>query len=63
MKIVTKKQGDGLELAQEFSCTTVTVSKALNYKTNSALARKIRAAAMARGGIEYDLIERRRNTL
>ena len=55
-KIGFENQGNGVALAKKFRCTTVTVSKALNFKTDSALARKIRAAAMVRGGIEYDFV-------
>lgn len=46
-------RGDGLKIASTFRCTREMVSKALNYKKNSQLARKIRYVAKEQyGGIE-----------
>lgn len=43
-KIVVS-HGDGMKIAASFNCTREMVSKALNYKKNSILARKIRYVA------------------
>ncbi|MBO5427994.1 MAG: hypothetical protein J5996_06175 [Prevotella sp.] len=46
-------RGDGLKLASTFNCTREMVSKALNFKKDSMLARKIRFVAKEQyGGIE-----------
>lgn len=46
-------RGDGLKIASTFRCTREMVSKALNYKKNSQLARKIRYVAKEQyGGVE-----------
>lgn len=41
-------------LSRLFSVSRVTVVSALRYRTNSALANKIRATAIERGGKETD---------
>ncbi|MEA5006903.1 MAG: hypothetical protein VB022_10875 [Rikenellaceae bacterium] len=41
-------------LAKLFSVSRVTINAALRFKTNSALAQNIRAAALARGGKQTD---------
>ena len=44
---------DGVKLASAFNCTREMVSKALNFKKDSMLARKIRYVAKEQyGGIE-----------
>lgn len=46
-------RGDGLKIANTFNCTREMVSKALNFKKDSMLARKIRFVAKEQyGGIE-----------
>lgn len=46
-------RGDGLKIASSFNCTREMVSKALNFKKDSMLARKIRFVAKEQyGGIE-----------
>ena len=46
-------RGDGVKLASAFNCTREMVSKALNFKKDSMLARKIRYVAKEQyGGIE-----------
>ena len=46
-------RGDGLKIASSFNCTREMVSKALNFKKDSMLARKIRYVAKEQyGGIE-----------
>lgn len=46
-------RGDGVKIASIFGCTREMVSKSLNFKKNSLLARKIRKVAKEQyGGIE-----------
>lgn len=46
-------RGDGMKIASAFNCTREMVSKALNFKKDSMLARKIRFVAKEQyGGIE-----------
>lgn len=46
-------RGDGIKIASAFGCTREMVSKALNFKKDSKLARKIRFVAKEQyGGIE-----------
>lgn len=46
-------RGDGMKIASDFNCTREMVSKALNFKKDSMLARKIRFVAKEQyGGIE-----------
>jgi hypothetical protein len=49
--------GEGRELAKLFKCTHQMVTYSLNFKKNSFLARKIRKAAMERGGIDTSAVE------
>jgi len=42
------------ELRKIFNCTKETVWMALNYKSDSDLAQKIRKLAKDKGGVEYD---------
>lgn len=42
------------EIIKNFDTTRPTLWSALRFDTNSALAKKLRAAAMARGGVIYD---------
>ena len=44
--------GAGRELARLFGCTQQTVCYALNFKKDSLLARRIRKAALERGGVD-----------
>ena len=45
--------GDGMKIATSLNCTREMVSKALNFKKDSMLARKIRFVAKEQyGGIE-----------
>jgi hypothetical protein len=50
-KIVTN-YGETKKLAKLFRCTPEMASYALNFRKNSLLARKIRKAAIERGGID-----------
>lgn len=51
-KIVLDR-GNGVKIASTFKCTREMVSKALNFKKNSMLARKIRRVAKEQyGGVE-----------
>jgi hypothetical protein len=50
-KIVVET-GECNELAKLFGCSLQMVSYSLNFKKNSLLARKIRAAAIKRGGVD-----------
>lgn len=43
-----------VELATDFKTSKVSVQSALNFQTQSNLAKAIRAAAMNRGGVVYD---------
>lgn len=52
-KRIVVSRGDGLKIASSFNCTREMVSKALNFKKDSMLARKIRFVAKEQyGGIE-----------
>ena len=42
------------ELREIFNCTKEMVWMALNYKSDSDLAQKIRKLAKDKGGVEYD---------
>lgn len=47
--------GDGMKIATSFNCTREMVSKALNFKKNSLLARKIRFVAKEQyNGVEVN---------
>ncbi|MCL2040875.1 MAG: hypothetical protein FWG84_02390 [Bacteroidales bacterium] len=50
VKKVNPKYGTGGELKRMFKVSGVSISKALNGKTNSELAKKIRQAAINFGG-------------
>jgi hypothetical protein len=45
-------RGEGKKLAKLFGCTQQMVSYSLTFRKNSFLARKIRKAAMERGGFD-----------
>jgi hypothetical protein len=51
-RIVSGAHGDGKRLAKLFGCSEQMVTYALHFKKNSLLARKIRKAAMERGGVD-----------
>ena len=52
-KKIVLHHGDGQKVAASLNCTREMVSKALNFKKNSMLARKIRYVAKEQyGGIE-----------
>lgn len=42
------------EIVKMFGTTRVTLWSALRFDTNSPLAKKLRAAAMVRGGVIYE---------
>lgn len=42
------------EIIKTFDTTRVTLRSALRFETNSDFAKKLRAAAIARGGVIYD---------
>lgn len=50
VKKVNPKYGTGEQLQRIFNVSSVSISKALNGKTNSDLAKKIRQAAINLGG-------------
>jgi hypothetical protein len=50
VKKVNPKYGTGAELRKIFKVSRVSISKALNGKTDSGLAKKIRQAAISLGG-------------
>lgn len=50
-RILTDR-GEGNNLAKLFGCSPIMISNALTFKTNSILARRIRKAAIERGGID-----------
>lgn len=43
-------KGEGVKLAEMFKTSRITVSNALGYKTDSDLAKRLRKAALERGG-------------
>ena len=45
--------GGRTELAKLFDKSLVTIKSALDFRTDSDLAKRIRKAALARGGYEY----------
>lgn len=50
---IVMDRGNAKKIARTFGCTKEMVSKALNYKFNSELARKIRYVAKEQfGGVE-----------
>jgi hypothetical protein len=52
-KVILLPHGERTRLAKDFKTTYVTVRDALDFKTNSSLAKMLRAAALERGGCEY----------
>jgi len=52
MGIIITKHGEKKELRRLFNTSLVTVRKALNGSNKSALAQRIRKAALERGGAE-----------
>lgn len=56
MKYIDLPKGKKALLRRTFSTTGVTVWSALNFMTHSELARRIRAAAMAQGGVVRNTI-------
>ncbi len=53
MRKIDVNYGDNLKIAAAMNCTQEMVSKALNFKKNSTLARKIRYVAKEQyGGVE-----------
>jgi hypothetical protein len=61
--VFNERESQGKQLAELFKCTPVMVSYSLNFKTNSMLARKIRKAALERGGIDTGAINQQKNEL
>lgn len=55
MKKVLVPHGDRKFLADMFDVTTVCVRNALKFSSNSELAKRIRMAAIERGGAEVDV--------
>lgn len=51
MRRITLSKGKQARLCRAFGTSRVTVWSALNYVTNSDLARRIRKAAIAEGGV------------
>lgn len=56
MKKVIMAHGERVQLAALFGVSTVTVRNALKFKWDSDLAKKIRKAAIERGGAEVDIL-------
>lgn len=54
MKQIITRKGEINALADVFSVCRKTVGEALMFKTNSDLARRIRRAALERGGKETE---------
>lgn len=52
MTIVLVEAGEKTKLAKLFGVSGLTVRRALNGKTQSDLAKQIRATAILRGGVE-----------
>lgn len=52
MAIVLVEAGEKTKLAKLFGVSRLTVLRALNGKTQSDLAKQIRATAVLRGGVE-----------
>jgi len=52
MKEILTKHGERRELAKLFNVSEVTVRNALKGRTRSELSRRIRGAAIQRGGVE-----------
>ncbi len=50
-RIVTER-GEGKRLAELFGCTVQMVNYSLTFRKDSPLARKIRKAALERGGFD-----------
>jgi len=59
-RIVTER-GEGKQLAQLFNCTVQMVNYSLSFRKNSLLARKIRKAALERGGFDTGEVANRQN--
>jgi len=57
-RIVLEK-GQGKELARAFGCTPQTVCHAMNFRHDSELTRRIRKAAIEKGGIEVTLKDKK----
>lgn len=55
MKKVLVDYGERNELAKLFNVTTVCVRNALKFSSNSDLAKRIRMAAIERGGSEVEV--------
>jgi hypothetical protein len=53
-KYITVPNATKVELRTIFNCTKETVWMALNYKSDSDLARRIRKMATDKGGVIYD---------
>jgi hypothetical protein len=51
------ERGEGKQLAKLFECSEQMVYYSLCFKKNSLLARKIRKAALERGGLDTDKIQ------
>lgn len=54
IKYISVPNKTKVELQTVFDCTREMVWQALNYKSDSDLARRIRKAAIEKGGVEYD---------
>lgn len=54
MKRILITTGAREELKASFDVTDDTIGRALNYRSNSALAQKIRTLALKKGGIRID---------
>ena len=55
IQIITRN-GERTELARIFNCCRKTVREALQFKTNTPLAMRIRKAAIERGGKETEYL-------
>jgi hypothetical protein len=54
---IVVERGEVNELHKLFKCSRQMVTYSLSFKKNSFLARKIRKAAMERGGIDTGAVE------
>ncbi len=53
-KKIVVEYGEQVAISKIMGCTVETVCRALAYRKNSHLARKIRKLALARGGVEIE---------
>lgn len=55
MKKIVVEHGEQLAIAQIMRCSAEFVCRALSYRKDTPLARRVRKVAMERGGVEVEL--------